>query len=121
MGDDSVGVSSQDTPERSEIQTCCRCEATEGLRQCQGGECQHMSCMRHKYWVARDQVSSHWCCQCCFPTTVKCYQCQRNATQVLLFNCDHFGCTNHACGVHSEWSVIDGKVKCRSCAPQIGS
>eukprot|EP00971_Amphidinium_carterae_P344976 6485681-Amphidinium_carterae.1 len=74
MGDDSVGVSSQDTPERSEIQTRCICEATVGLRQCQVGECRHMSCMRHRYWVARDQVSSQRCCQCCFPTTVKCYQ-----------------------------------------------
>eukprot|EP00971_Amphidinium_carterae_P206308 4093888-Amphidinium_carterae.1 len=55
MGDDSAGVSSQDTPERSEIQTCCTCEATVGLRQCQVGECRHMSCMRHRYWVARDQ------------------------------------------------------------------
>eukprot|EP00971_Amphidinium_carterae_P223393 4432450-Amphidinium_carterae.1 len=58
LGDDSIAVSSQETPERSEeTQKCCRCEATEGLRQCQIRDCQHMSCMRHRYWVARDEVS----------------------------------------------------------------
>eukprot|EP00971_Amphidinium_carterae_P229343 4549884-Amphidinium_carterae.1 len=44
MGDDSVAVSSQETPERSkETQKCCRCEATEGLRQCQIRDCQHLA------------------------------------------------------------------------------
>eukprot|EP00971_Amphidinium_carterae_P349847 6491257-Amphidinium_carterae.3 len=62
MGHDSVGVSSQDTPERSEIQACCKCEATVGLRQCQVGECQHISCMRH-----RMEVDGKVRCRSCAP------------------------------------------------------
>eukprot|EP00971_Amphidinium_carterae_P151480 3003398-Amphidinium_carterae.1 len=27
------------------------------------------------------------------------------------------GCSNHACGAHSEWSAVDQKVRCKNCAP----
>eukprot|EP00971_Amphidinium_carterae_P124058 2457370-Amphidinium_carterae.1 len=36
-----------------------RCEATEGLRQCQIRDCQHMSCMRHRYDGRVVNVMSH--------------------------------------------------------------
>eukprot|EP00971_Amphidinium_carterae_P213755 4242057-Amphidinium_carterae.1 len=84
--EDSVGVSSQATPERSEdSQKCC------------------------KEWIARDAVSSQWCCHCCMPRAVRCYNCQRNATQVMLFECGHSGCNPRACPTHSSWSAVDGK------------
>eukprot|EP00971_Amphidinium_carterae_P200500 3978877-Amphidinium_carterae.1 len=56
--EDSVGVSSQATPERPEnSQKCCKCDATQLLRQCTCGECQHMACMNHREWIAKDAVS----------------------------------------------------------------
>eukprot|EP00971_Amphidinium_carterae_P117829 2333933-Amphidinium_carterae.5 len=96
--DDSVAVSSQKTPERSEqSQTCCKCEATAKLKKCQFGECLHMACSNHRNWIARDPISSQYCCHCCMPRAIKCYHCQRNGTQVLLLECEHGVCGNHVC------------------------
>eukprot|EP00971_Amphidinium_carterae_P179294 3556232-Amphidinium_carterae.1 len=82
MKDNSLGESSQ------EIQTCCKCDATQFLRQCQFEGCQRMACMNHREWSARDAISGQWCCHCRMSRAVKCYQCQRNGTQVLLFECE---------------------------------
>eukprot|EP00971_Amphidinium_carterae_P244534 4855481-Amphidinium_carterae.2 len=51
------------------------------------------------------------------PRAVKCYHCQRNGTQVLLFECEVSGCNHGVCGIHSHWSAIDEKVRCFQCAP----
>eukprot|EP00971_Amphidinium_carterae_P349203 6490894-Amphidinium_carterae.3 len=128
--DDSVGVSSQETPERAEnTHKCCRCDATQFLTQCTFEGCQHMTCTNHREWIARDAISSQWCChwcmpravKCyshwCMPRAVKCYSCQRNGTQVLLFECEESGCNHRVCGAHSHWSAIDQKVRCHQCAP----
>eukprot|EP00971_Amphidinium_carterae_P059401 1174737-Amphidinium_carterae.1 len=94
MTDDSPGVSSQET------QKCCKCDANQFLRQCQFEGCQKMAYMNHREWIARDAVSNQWCCHCCMPRAVKCYNCQRNGTQVLLFECEESGCNHRVCGVH---------------------
>eukprot|EP00971_Amphidinium_carterae_P102867 2036243-Amphidinium_carterae.2 len=54
MTDDSLGVSCQET------QTCCKCDATQFLRQCQFEGCQKKACMSHREWIARDAVSKKW-------------------------------------------------------------
>eukprot|EP00971_Amphidinium_carterae_P162080 3212971-Amphidinium_carterae.1 len=39
----------------------------------------------------------------CQEQAIKCYHCQRNGTQVLLFEFESAGCGHHVCGIHSHW------------------
>eukprot|EP00971_Amphidinium_carterae_P255762 5077770-Amphidinium_carterae.1 len=70
MKDNSPEVSSQ------EVQTCCTCDATQFLRQCQFEGCQHMACMNHREWIARDATSNQWCSHwSAIDGKVRCHQC----------------------------------------------
>eukprot|EP00971_Amphidinium_carterae_P044762 880512-Amphidinium_carterae.1 len=115
---DSGASSSQGPFQQTPIQVCYQCRRVDRLTQCEFNSCQHQACPLHRSWIPKDSVSSQWCCDSCKPNALMCHRCQRNGTQVLLFECEAVGCNNHMCGAHSQWSALDQKVRCHPCTTQ---